>query len=86
MLRDYAIDGGGVVCIPTIVAADAIADGRLNLLLQDFQLSHFWFTAVYPKTQRNMYKLRLFLDHITQSFSETPPWDVAMNAKAAAAE
>ncbi|MFM8463007.1 MAG: LysR family transcriptional regulator, partial [Burkholderiaceae bacterium] len=70
MLRDYAIDGGGVVCIPTIVAAEGIADGRLGLLLQDFQLSHFWFSAVYPKTQRNMFKLRLFLDHITQSFSE----------------
>lgn len=79
MLRDYAIDGGGVVCIPTIVAAEGIADGRLGLLLQDFQLSHFWFSAVYPKTQRNMFKLRLFLDHITQSFSEIPPWDLAMD-------
>ncbi|MFM8465868.1 MAG: LysR family transcriptional regulator, partial [Burkholderiaceae bacterium] len=46
MLRDYAIDGGGVVCIPTIVAADAVADGQLSLLLPDFQLSHFWFSAV----------------------------------------
>ncbi|MFM7658525.1 MAG: LysR family transcriptional regulator [Burkholderiaceae bacterium] len=82
MLRDYAIDGGGVVCIPTIVAADAVADGQLRLLLPDFQLSHFWFSAVYPKTQRNMFKLRLFLDHITRSFSEIPPWDSAMDASA----
>ncbi|MFM7760210.1 MAG: LysR family transcriptional regulator [Burkholderiaceae bacterium] len=82
MLRDYAIDGGGVVCIPTIVAADAVADGQLSLLLPDFQLSHFWFSAVYPKTQRNMFKLRLFLDHITRSFSEIPPWDSAMDASA----
>ena len=86
MLRDYAIDGGGVVCIPTIVAAEAIAAGQLELLLDDFHLSHFWFSAVYPKTQRNMYKLRLFLDHITQSFSETPPWDEAMRSKAAPAK
>jgi len=82
MLRDYAIDGGGVVCIPTIVAADAVADGQLSLLLPDFQLSHFWFSAVYLKTQRNMFKLRLFLDHITRSFSEIPPWDSAMDASA----
>jgi hypothetical protein len=61
------------------VAAEAIADGRLSLVLQDFQLSHFWFSAVYPKTQRNMFKLRLFLDHITQSFSEIPPWDSALD-------
>lgn len=80
MLRDYAIDGGGVVCIPTIVAADAVANGQLSLLLPDFQLSHFWFSAVYPKTQRNMFKLRLFLDHITRSFSAIPPWDSAMDS------
>lgn len=82
MLRDYAIDGGGVVCIPTIVAADAVANGQLSLLLPDFQLSHFWFSAVYPKTQRNMFKLRLFLDHISRSFSEIPPWDSAMDSAA----
>lgn len=76
MLRDYASDGGGVVCIPTIVASEAIAAGRLKLLLKDYQLSHFWFSAVFPKTQRNMYKLRLFLDHITSSFAEIPPWDL----------
>ena len=83
MLRDYAIDGGGVVCIPTIVAAEAIAAGKLKLLIEDYQLSHFWFSAVFPKTQRNMYKLRLFLDHITSSFAEIPPWDLAMSKKTA---
>ena len=79
MLRDYAIDGGGVVCIPTIVAAEAIVTGKLKLLIENYQLSHFWFSAVFPKTQRNMFKLRLFLDHITSSFSEIPPWDHALN-------
>ncbi len=79
MLLDYAIDGGGVVCIPTIVAADAILSGKLKLLIKNYQLSHFWFSAVFPKTQRNMVKLRLFLDHITESFNEIPPWDVVMN-------
>jgi len=76
MLRDYAIDGGGVVCIPTIVAAEAVSSGKLSLLLDDYRLSHFWFSAVFPKTQRNMFKLRLFLEHIVGSFAEIPPWDL----------
>ena len=80
MLRDYAIDGGGIVCIPTVVAAEMIVAGKLGPLLDQYQLSHFWLSAVFPKTQRNMYKLRLFLDHIIQSFSEIPPWDLAMLA------
>jgi DNA-binding transcriptional LysR family regulator len=84
MLRDYAIDGGGIVCIPTVVAAEMIGAGKLNPLLDQYQLTHFWLSAVFPKTQRNMFKLRLFLDHIIQSFSEIPPWDLAMQAKEAA--
>jgi len=35
--------------------------------------------VIEEQTQRNMFKLRLFLDHITQSFSEIPPWDLAMD-------
>lgn len=79
MLRDYAIDSGGIVCIPTIVAAESIVAGKLKTLIKNYQLSHFWFSAVFPKTQRNMFKLRLFLDHITSSFTEIPPWDLALD-------
>lgn len=78
MLRDYAVDGGGVVCIPTVVASEEIVAGRLKLLLCNYKLSNFWLSAVFPKTQRNMFKLRLFLDDLTGNFAGDPPWDQAL--------
>jgi DNA-binding transcriptional LysR family regulator len=78
MLRDYAVAGGGVVCIPTVVAAEEILAGRLQLLLCDYQLSQFWLSAVFPQTQRNMFKLRLFLDELSSQFAGLPAWDVAL--------
>lgn len=78
LLRDFAVDGGGIVCIPTVVAADEILAGRLKLLLCSYRLSEFWLSAVYPPTQRNMFKLRLILDELVENFSGTPPWDIAL--------
>jgi DNA-binding transcriptional LysR family regulator len=80
MLRDWAVDGGGVVCIPTVVAAEEIVQGRLQLLLCDQQLSSFWLSAVFPQTQRNLFKLRLFLDTLTDSIPTPTPWDAALAA------
>jgi len=74
-LRRFAKDGGGVVCIPTITAHDAVINGDLKIVLGEYALSHFWFSAVYPQTQRNMFKLRLFLDALMREFSGTPDWD-----------
>lgn len=75
LLRDYAVTGAGVVCIPTIVASEEIMTGRLKVVLGDFQLSSFWLSAVYAPTNRNSFKLKLFLDDITESYSEEPHWD-----------
>jgi DNA-binding transcriptional LysR family regulator len=78
LLREFALENSGVVCIPTLVAADAILDGRLQLVLPDFVLSSFWLSAVFPSTQRSTFKLRLFLDSLTSSFPGEPPWDQAL--------
>jgi DNA-binding transcriptional LysR family regulator len=78
MLRNFAEDGGGVVCVPTVVAADSVTAGDLKLLLCDYSLSYFWLSAVFPQTQRNMFKLRLFLDFLVDDFAGEPPWDTAL--------
>jgi DNA-binding transcriptional LysR family regulator len=81
LLRDYAVAGAGVVCIPTVVAAEAILAGQLTVLLPAYQLSHFWLSAVFPHTQRHTLKLRLFLEVIAAAFSGPPPWDLALAAR-----
>lgn len=78
LLNEYALEDAGIVCVPTLVAAEPILDGRLKVVLPHYQLSSFWLSAVYAGTSRNAYKLRLFMEHITGAFGRTPPWDAAL--------
>jgi DNA-binding transcriptional LysR family regulator len=78
LLKEYALEDAGIVCVPTLVAADAILDGKLTVVLPRYQLSSFWLSAVYAETSRNAYKLRLFMEHIRGAFGRVPPWDAAL--------
>jgi DNA-binding transcriptional LysR family regulator len=78
LLREYALEHAGIVCLPTLVAGDPIRDGQLQVVLPAYQLSSFWLSAVYAGTSRNAFKLRLFIEHITNAFGRVPPWDAAL--------
>lgn len=78
LLRDYANEHAGIVCIPTLVASADIVAGRLKALLTEYQLSSFWLSAVYPPTHRRNVKLKLFLECLAGSVSAVPPWDQAL--------
>jgi DNA-binding transcriptional LysR family regulator len=78
LLKEYACEHAGIVCIPTLVAADAILDGSLELIFPDWQLSSFWLSAVYPRTHRGGAKLRLFIESLLARFEGIPPWDRAL--------
>ena len=78
LLRDYACEHAGVVCLPTAVAAAEIVAGRLRVLLPGFLLTSFWLSAVFPPTHRSTFKLKLFVECIAAGFAEGPPWDRAL--------
>lgn len=76
LLREYGLEHAGLVCVPTLVAADAIARGDLEMVLGDCPLSSFWLSAVYPRTQRHLFKLKLFIESLAASFAGGEPhWD-----------
>ncbi|WP_137894638.1 LysR family transcriptional regulator [Ramlibacter sp. 2FC] len=78
LLREYAMEHAGIVCVPTLVASDAIRQGQLQVVLPEHLLSSFWLSAVYAGTSRNAFKLRLFIEHITTQFKRLPPWDAQL--------
>lgn len=78
LLREYGLEHAGIVCLPTLVAGEAILKGELKVVLPQQQLSSFWLSAVYAGTSRNAFKLKLFIEHIAAAFSPVPPWDAAM--------
>jgi len=78
LLREYALEHAGIVCLPTLVAAASVLSGELELVLPAYQLSAFWLSVFYPSTVRSSLKLKLFLDALDQSFSGVPPWDAGL--------
>jgi len=78
LLREYALEHAGVVCLPTLVASDAVAAEDLVLVLPKHQLSSFWLSVFYPQAARSSLKLKLFLDSLVRSFTGTPPWDARL--------
>jgi len=79
LLREYACEQAGIVCLPTLVAGDSISRGELKVVLGDYALSSFWLSAVYPRALRGAYKLRLFIEGLAAAFSVgEPPWDRAL--------
>lgn len=78
LLREYALEHAGIVCVPTLVAADAVLGGELKLVLPQWRLGSFWLSIFYPTTLRSALKLKLFIESVTHSFSGTPPWDAAL--------
>jgi len=67
--------------VPTLVASDAILDGRLMMMLPAYPLSSFWLSVFYPSTVRRALKLKLFLDVLDHSFAGAPPWDAYLIAR-----
>jgi DNA-binding transcriptional LysR family regulator len=81
LLREYALEHAGIVCLPTLVASRSVLADELVLVLPKFQLSSFWLSVFYPQAARGSLKLKLFLDALVQSFAGTPPWDEALIAQ-----
>ncbi len=79
LLREYAEEHAGIVCLPTLVAGEPVLSGKLVLVLPEWQLSSFWLSVFYPAAMRSSLKLRFFLEMLNESFpSGEPPWDQAL--------
>ncbi len=81
LLREYALEHAGIVCLPTLVAAAPVLAGELVLVLPRHQLTSFWLSVFYPQAVRSSLKLKLFLEALVKSFAGTPPWDAGLIQK-----
>lgn len=79
LLREYAEEHAGLVCLPTLLASAPVLEGTLTPVLPQWQLGSFWLNAFYPASLRGSLKLRFFLEMLNESFrSGEPPWDQAL--------
>jgi DNA-binding transcriptional LysR family regulator len=74
-LRDAAITGLGLVLLPTFLVSDALASGKLQLVLSDYDFFDPSIHAVWPPNRQLSAKVRTFVDFLAVRFGGLPYWD-----------
>jgi DNA-binding transcriptional LysR family regulator len=70
-----AMAGLGVAHGPSFVAAPGLRDGRLRLILPDFEAEPIELAALYPAGRHLAAKVRVLIDFLVERFRGEPPWD-----------
>ncbi|UOO85523.1 LysR family transcriptional regulator [Neisseria dumasiana] len=81
LLHDFALTGGGIVCLPTIVAKESLLEGRLVSVLTDYPVPAYSLRAVFPPNSKNIKKVRHIIDFLSEHISKLPEWDEQLIAK-----
>lgn len=74
-LIDLAVKGHGITAIPTFLAYNRLARGKLLPILQHYQLPTLTAYAVYPKNRFLSQRCRYLIDFIAERFGDEPYWD-----------
>ncbi len=75
VLTEAAIAGAGIVLQPTFISGSAIKDGKLQVILPEYEPEPMGLYAVYAHRQLLASKVRSFIDFIDGYFGEPPYWD-----------
>ena len=78
LLKDFALNDGGIVCLPTLVAYKNLLNGSLKCILQDNPISSYALRAVFPKNSKNLLKIRSLMDFMVAKLDHIPKWDAEL--------
>jgi DNA-binding transcriptional LysR family regulator len=74
-LRMAAINGLGLVLLPTYMVGQDIRKGRLSPVLTDYVPAPLEIHAVYPHRKHLSAKVRTFVDFLSERFHPKPYWE-----------
>jgi len=77
-LRDAAVDGMGIMLVPTFICYREIEQGRLVPIMQQYSRAPSNVYAIYPQTRHLSQRVRALVDFLVQRFEGTPYWDLCL--------
>jgi DNA-binding transcriptional LysR family regulator len=80
-LRCAAVDGLGIVQLPSFIVFKEIEQGTLIPLLSDYKRSDLHAYAIYPQTRHLSQRIRAFVDFLVKRFEGVPYWDQCLQSK-----
>ena len=75
VLVEAAIVGAGIALQPTFISGPAIKEGKLQVILHEYEPEPMGLYAVYAHRQLLASKVRSFVDFIDGYFGDPPYWD-----------
>jgi len=82
MLRQTAINGGGLLMMPTWLVGEDLKAGRLTQVLSDWTIGHgetdMAIHAVYLPNRRGAKKVTAFVEHLRSHFGAPPYWEAGV--------
>ncbi|MDV7338413.1 LysR family transcriptional regulator [Terasakiella sp. A23] len=76
--RHMTLAGAGVGVSPAFIIGPDVADGNLELILEDYEPEPVNIYAVYPHNRHLSAKVRLFVDFLKSWFDQCPSWDTKL--------
>ena len=77
-LRDAAVQGQGIILIPSFIAYKEIEQGDLVNILEDYKTPQIDAYVMYPQTRHLSQRVRAFVDYLVKRFEGTPYWDLCL--------
>jgi len=74
-VRELVIAGAGIGRCPAYAVADAVRDGRLCRLLQNYESVEYGLYVVYPHRQYLAAKVRALIEFLVARFGVRPDWE-----------
>jgi len=75
IIRDMAVSGAGIAVSPAFIVGPELAQGRLEKVLEDYEVEPINIYAVYPHNRHLSAKVRLFVDFLKDWFGKCPDWE-----------
>lgn len=69
LLMDFALSGNGIFIAPTYMVEDALSNGQLVTVLDDYCAEETGLYAVYPYSKLVSSKVRAFVDYLAQQWA-----------------
>jgi len=66
--------------MPTFLASDAIFEGKLRLVLREYQTIDLDIYAVYASRHHLPVKIRVFIDFLKEQITDPPYWDACLGS------
>ena len=77
-LKEAAVDGQGIILVPTFIAYQEIENGSLTPLLKNYTSPQINAYAIYPQTRHLSQRVRAFVDVLVKRFEGIPYWDLCL--------